>query len=113
MDRQNSALKSSIAVTPQMSGGPVALALFQPAHSHFSLAHLSLRQLLQGSSSLLSADGITAQNELSQAGLIVKIIYATDKTQPANVVLAQSPSGGTTQSIGSNITITVNQLPTN
>ncbi len=61
----------------------------------------------------LGADGITAQNELSQAGLIVKIIYATDKTQPANVVLAQSPSGGTTQSIGSNITITVNQIPTN
>ncbi len=62
---------------------------------------------------LVGLSEIEAKTILAQAGLLVKTIYATDKTQGANTVLAQAPSAGTTQSIGSSITITVNQLPTN
>jgi serine/threonine-protein kinase len=62
---------------------------------------------------LVGLSEIEANTIISQAGLLVKTIYATDKTQSANTVLAQAPSAGTTQSIGSSITITVNQLPTN
>ena len=62
---------------------------------------------------LVGMSEIQAKTILAQAGLLVKTIYATDKTQGANVVLAQAPNAGTTQSIGSSITITVNQLPTN
>jgi serine/threonine-protein kinase len=63
--------------------------------------------------SMIGLSNIEAITQLTQAGFLVKTAQAWDPTQPANVVLAQAPAGGTTQSIGSSVTITVNTNPNN
>jgi serine/threonine-protein kinase len=60
---------------------------------------------------LLDLTGIEAQTILIQAGFLVKEISAYDEAKPIGVVLAQAPAAGTTQSIGSDVAITVNRKP--
>ena len=58
---------------------------------------------------VIGTDGIQAQTILVQAGFLVKVINAYDTTQPLGVVLAMAPNAGTTQTIGSQVTITINK----
>jgi len=58
---------------------------------------------------VIGTDGIQAQTILVQAGFLVKVINAYDSTQPLGVVLAMAPNAGTTQTIGSQVTITINK----
>ena len=60
---------------------------------------------------LVGLNEIQARTILVQAGFLVQQIEATDTTQVAGVVLAQAPDAGTTQTIGSTVTITINRLP--
>jgi eukaryotic-like serine/threonine-protein kinase len=56
-----------------------------------------------------SVSEVEAQTVLTQAGFLFTIIYAYDGTQAIGNVLAQAPSSGASQSIGSSVTITVNR----
>ena len=58
---------------------------------------------------LVGLTDIQARTTLVQAGFLVQIIYAYDSTQPIGTVLAQAPSSGATETIGSSVTITVNK----
>jgi serine/threonine-protein kinase len=58
---------------------------------------------------LVGLTDIQARTTLAQAGFLVQIIYAYDSTQPIGTVLAQAPSSGATETIGSSVTITVNK----
>jgi serine/threonine-protein kinase len=58
---------------------------------------------------LTGLTGIEAQTVLTQSGFLIKEIYALDQSQPIGVVLAQAPAAGSTQPIGSQVTITVNK----
>lgn len=60
---------------------------------------------------LVGLDEIKARTILVQAGFLVQQIEATDATQVNGVVLAQAPDAGTTQTIGSTVTITINRVP--
>ena len=58
---------------------------------------------------LVGLTGIEAQTVLTQSGFLIKEITAYDQTQAIGLVLAQAPAAGSTQSIGSQVTITVNK----
>ena len=60
---------------------------------------------------LVGLNEIQARTILVQAGFLVQQIEATDPTQVTGVVLAQAPDVGTTQTIGSTVTITINRVP--
>ena len=60
---------------------------------------------------LVGLNEIQARTILVQAGFLVQQIEASDPTQVAGIVLAQAPDAGTTQTIGSTVTITINQIP--
>jgi len=60
---------------------------------------------------MVGLSNVEAITQLTQAGFLVKTAQAWDPTQANNVVLAQAPVAGTTQSIGSSVTITVNTNP--
>ena len=60
---------------------------------------------------LVGVDEIQARTELVQAGFLVNEIQAYDANQPVGVVLAQAPQAGSTHTIGSSVTITVNTAP--
>jgi serine/threonine-protein kinase len=69
-------------------------------------------QIASGSAAVpavLGTSEIEAQTILTQAGFLIKIIYAYDATQTSGDVLAQAPSSGASQPIGSSVTITVNK----
>ncbi len=73
-------------------------------------------QIASGSLQVPNLVGFTevqAITTLTQAGFLVRTATAFDSTQPLQTVLAQAPDAGTTQSIGSAVTITVNTQPTN
>ena len=59
---------------------------------------------------LVGLNEIQARTVLVQAGFLVRQIEASDPTQVNGVVLAQAPDAGTTQTIGSTVTITVNRI---
>ena len=59
---------------------------------------------------LVGLSEIQARTTLVQAGFLVQTIYATDNAQPDGVVLAQAPASGSTQTIGSSVTVTINKL---
>jgi serine/threonine-protein kinase len=59
---------------------------------------------------LVGLNEIQARTILVQAGFLVQQIEATDLTQVDGVVLAQAPDAGTTQTIGSTVTITINRI---
>lgn len=61
--------------------------------------------------SLIGISEIQARTTLAQAGFLVRQIVAYDASQQIGVVLAQAPDPGTTQTIGSTVTITVNRTP--
>jgi serine/threonine-protein kinase len=61
--------------------------------------------------SLIGTDAIQAKTILVQAGFLVKEIDAYDATAPIGTVIRQAPDGGTTQTIGKSVTITVNKAP--
>lgn len=58
---------------------------------------------------LIGLQEIPARTVLAQAGFLVRALDGTDMSQPAGVVLAQAPDAGTTQTIGSTVTITINR----
>lgn len=60
---------------------------------------------------LIGVSEIQARTVLTQAGFFITIIEAFDSTQELGLVLAQAPDAGTTHTIGSSVTITVNQAP--
>ncbi len=69
-------------------------------------------QIASGSATvplLTSVTEIEAQTILTQAGFLYKIIYAYDPTQSIGTVLAQAPTSGASQPIGSSVTITINK----
>jgi len=73
-------------------------------------------QIASGSLQVPNLVGLTevqAITTLTQAGFLVRTATAFDSTQPVQTILAQAPDAGTTQSIGSAVTITVNTQPTN
>jgi serine/threonine-protein kinase len=61
--------------------------------------------------SLIGIDALQAKTLLVQAGFLVKEITAWDQSQPSGVVIRQAPDGGTTQTIGQSVTITINKQP--
>jgi len=61
--------------------------------------------------SLIGIDAIQAKTLLVQAGFLVREIEAFDANQPAGVVIRQAPDGGSTQTIGQPVTITINTAP--
>ena len=60
---------------------------------------------------LIGIDGIQAKTLLVQAGFLFNELEANDPEQPAGVVIRQAPDGGTTQTIGKSVTITINKTP--
>ena len=73
-------------------------------------------QIASGSLQVPNLVGLTqvqAITTLTQAGFLVRTATAFDSSQPLQVVLAQAPDAGTTQNIGSAVTITINTQPTN
>ncbi|CAB4581629.1 unannotated protein [freshwater metagenome] len=59
---------------------------------------------------LMGLSEIQARTILIQAGFLVNVIYASDPAQEAGTVLAQAPAVGSTQNIGSSVTVTINKL---
>ena len=60
---------------------------------------------------LIGIDGIQAKTLLVQAGFLINELEASDPDQPTGVVIRQAPDGGTTQTIGKSVTITINKTP--
>lgn len=60
---------------------------------------------------LIGVDGIQAKTLLVQAGFLINELEANDPDQPTGVVIRQAPDGGTTQTIGKSVTITINKTP--
>ena len=60
---------------------------------------------------LIGIDGIQAKTLLVQAGFLFNELEANDPEQPTGVVIRQAPDGGTTQTIGKSVTITINKTP--
>ena len=60
---------------------------------------------------LIGVDAIQAKTLLVQAGFLVREVQAYDSSQPLGVVIRQAPDGGSTQTIGQSVTITINTAP--
>jgi serine/threonine-protein kinase len=58
---------------------------------------------------LVGQTEIQAQTLLTQSDFLIKVLVAYDATQPIGTVLAQAPAAGTSQTIGSSVTITINK----
>ena len=58
---------------------------------------------------LVGQSEIQAQTTLTQANFLIKELVAYDPNQPLGTVIAQAPDAGTSQSIGSQVTITINK----
>jgi serine/threonine-protein kinase len=61
--------------------------------------------------SLIGIEALQAKTILVQAGFLVREVEAYDANQPIGVVIRQAPDGGTTQTIGKSVTITINKAP--
>jgi len=61
--------------------------------------------------SLIGVEALQAKTLLVQAGFLVREVEAFDSSQPPGVVIRQAPDGGTTQTIGQPVTITINKAP--
>lgn len=59
--------------------------------------------------SLIGIDGLQAKTILVQAGFLIREINAWDPSQPSGVVIRQAPDGGSIQTIGQSVTITINK----
>lgn len=60
---------------------------------------------------VVGVNAIQARTVLTQAGFLINQIAGYDPNKSLGVVLAQAPDAGTTQIIGSSVTITVNRVP--
>jgi serine/threonine-protein kinase len=60
---------------------------------------------------LLGIEALQAKTILVQAGFLVREVEGFDANQPIGVVIRQAPDGGTTQTIGKSVTITINKAP--
>lgn len=60
---------------------------------------------------LIGTDALQAKTILVQSGFLVREVEGFDVNQPIGVVIRQAPDGGTTQTIGKSVTITVNKAP--
>ena len=58
---------------------------------------------------LVGETEIQAQTTLTQANFLIKELVAYDPNQPIGTVIAQAPEAGSSQSIGSQVTITINK----
>ena len=58
---------------------------------------------------LFRSNAIQARATLTQAGFLIKEIFDFDKNQPADSVIAQAPPADSAQTIGSQVTITINR----
>ena len=61
--------------------------------------------------SLIGTDALQAKTILVQAGFLVNEVVGYDANQPIGFVIRQAPDGGTTQTIGKSVTITINKAP--
>jgi serine/threonine-protein kinase len=61
--------------------------------------------------SLIGIEALQAKTILVQAGFLVREVEGFDANQPIGVVIRQAPDGGTTQTIGKSVTITINKTP--
>ena len=61
--------------------------------------------------SLIGIEALQAKTILVQAGFLVREVEGYDANQPIGVVIRQAPDGGTTQTIGKSVTITINKTP--
>ena len=61
--------------------------------------------------SLIGTDALQAKTILVQEGFLVREVEGYDANQPIGVVIRQAPDGGTTQTIGKSVTITINKAP--
>ena len=61
--------------------------------------------------SLIGTDALQAKTILVQEGFFVREVEGYDANQPIGVVIRQAPDGGTTQTIGKSVTITINKAP--
>jgi serine/threonine-protein kinase len=60
---------------------------------------------------LLGIEALQAKTLLVQAGFLVREVEGFDANQLIGVVIRQAPDGGTTQTIGKSVTITINKAP--
>ena len=60
---------------------------------------------------LIGIEALQAKTILVQAGFLVREVEGFDSNQPIGVVIRQAPDGGTTQTIGKSVTITINKTP--
>lgn len=58
---------------------------------------------------LVGVEAIQARTLLVQAGFLIKEFNDYDPSQPLGVVIRQAPEAGTTQTIGTSVTITINK----
>ncbi len=116
-DARNSLLSAGLSVTQilpvdsNQSPGTILQVTPTPGSSLPAGSGVVL-QIASGSAIVplvTSVNEIQAQTVLTQAGFLFKIIYAYDGTQAIGNVLAQAPSAGASQAIGSSVTITVNK----
>jgi serine/threonine-protein kinase len=61
--------------------------------------------------SLIGTEALQAKTILVQEGFLVREVEGYDANQPIGVVIRQAPDGGTTQTIGKSVTITINKAP--
>ena len=61
--------------------------------------------------SLIGTEALQAKTILVQNGFLVREVEGYDANQPIGVVIRQAPDGGTTQTIGKSVTITINKAP--
>ena len=61
--------------------------------------------------SLIGIEALQAKTILVQAGFLVREVEGFDANQPIGAVIRQAPDGGTTQTIGKSVTITINKTP--
>jgi serine/threonine-protein kinase len=61
--------------------------------------------------SLIGTEALQAKTILVQSGFLVREVEGYDANQPIGVVIRQAPDGGTTQTIGKSVTITINKTP--
>jgi eukaryotic-like serine/threonine-protein kinase len=60
---------------------------------------------------LIGTDALQAKTLLVQEGFLVREVEGYDANLPIGVVIRQAPDGGSTQTIGKSVTITINKAP--
>ncbi len=101
------------AITSDKAQGTV-ISVTPPAGSTIASGSGVILQIASGDIEvpyLIGTSEIQARTILVQAGFLIKQISGFDSSLEIGLVLAQAPEAGTTQTIGSSVTITVNRAP--